>query len=326
MKRARPQGLGAASKKAAVEVASPSQEASTSNKLVFELPEDATALDQVKALYETALVSLEEPDRALSIFNGVVHECLRLEKIRDAEDTPNDLHPEDNDIDSFLQVKKDVEKIFGSEYFFVLGDSLRNIAELSMAEIEAESFENVKGLFMAAKEKLDVALSQADDEPFSEALSESACRTVLFVDVFEGKVVKLGSENIECFSDALEFMISCIEFLAESDKESKAFRELKKVSEEVTKLVECTEEVKPKIELAKIDLKLRLAIAEEVVLEDGHALVEKIDALMGEIEDSDLKFEALMLKGSILETSGKEEEAKAVYAEANIDSYSYDCE
>ena len=322
MKRARPQGLGAAAKKTALDTQASSVQAKDAGKvgkLVFELPEDATAFDQVKALYETALVSLEDPEKALPIFNGVVHECLRLEKIRDTEETPSDLHPEDNDIDSFMQVKKDADRIFCAEYFFVFGDSLRTIAELSMAEMKEESFEDVKGLFLAAKEKLETSLSQqASNDSFSEALSESFSRCCLFVKIFEGETVKVDEDSIDCFSDALEFMISFVEFIRENGIDSHSVEQVKEVCAKVLQQAECTEELKISVEIKGIDQKLRFALAEEEELDSEKVsqMQARLDILVNTISDSDLKYEALMLKGSILEASGKDEEAKLVYSEA----------
>lgn len=64
MKRARPQGLGSAAKKdkpeEEQEVVETPVEASSegTGKLIYELPEDATALDQVRALFESATMFL----------------------------------------------------------------------------------------------------------------------------------------------------------------------------------------------------------------------------------------------------------------------------
>lgn len=69
MKRARPQGLGSATKKDKTEVeqstegpiesgeivANPSE---GTGKLFYELPEEATALDQLRALFESATMFL----------------------------------------------------------------------------------------------------------------------------------------------------------------------------------------------------------------------------------------------------------------------------
>ena len=72
MKRARPQGLGSASKKDKteeeqvntnvndnqVENVSDQPAAEGTGKLIYELPEDATALDQLRALFESATMFL----------------------------------------------------------------------------------------------------------------------------------------------------------------------------------------------------------------------------------------------------------------------------
>lgn len=65
MKRARPQGLGSAAKKdkpeeelEIVEEPTDSVSAESGGKLVYELPEDATALDQLRALFESATMFL----------------------------------------------------------------------------------------------------------------------------------------------------------------------------------------------------------------------------------------------------------------------------
>lgn len=65
MKRARPQGLGSVTKKDKPEeehevVAEAPVDAVTegTGKLIYELPEDATALDQVRALFESATMFL----------------------------------------------------------------------------------------------------------------------------------------------------------------------------------------------------------------------------------------------------------------------------
>ena len=63
MKRARPQGLGssAAKKEKAEEepiVSVETEEQPNNGKLFYELPEDATALDQLRALFESATMYL----------------------------------------------------------------------------------------------------------------------------------------------------------------------------------------------------------------------------------------------------------------------------
>jgi hypothetical protein len=70
MKRARPQGLGTATKKDKTEDEKPNEtsidlgekvaatSAEGSGKLIYELPEDATALDQLRALFESATMFL----------------------------------------------------------------------------------------------------------------------------------------------------------------------------------------------------------------------------------------------------------------------------
>lgn len=67
MKRARPQGLGSAAKKdkseeeKSNEVSIESNEPSAfegAGKLIYELPDDATALDQLRALFESATMFL----------------------------------------------------------------------------------------------------------------------------------------------------------------------------------------------------------------------------------------------------------------------------
>ena len=68
MKRARPQGLGSAAKKKDKTEEEQLNEASFKSgetvasegtgKLIYELPEDATALDQLRALFESATMFL----------------------------------------------------------------------------------------------------------------------------------------------------------------------------------------------------------------------------------------------------------------------------
>lgn len=64
MKRARPQGLGSVSKKEKAEDEIPkvasieSESTGEPGKLFYELPEDATALDQLRALFESATMFL----------------------------------------------------------------------------------------------------------------------------------------------------------------------------------------------------------------------------------------------------------------------------
>lgn len=65
MKRARPQGLGVASKKERTEeeinnenTVAQSEVSEENGKLFYELPEDATALDQLRALFESATMLL----------------------------------------------------------------------------------------------------------------------------------------------------------------------------------------------------------------------------------------------------------------------------
>ena len=65
MKRARPQGLGSntakkekAEKEPAIAVEADAETSKGDGKLFYELPEDATALDQLRALFESATMYL----------------------------------------------------------------------------------------------------------------------------------------------------------------------------------------------------------------------------------------------------------------------------
>lgn len=316
MKRARPQGLGAAAKKAALEETT--SVAQPTAKLVFELPADATALDQVKALYETALVSLEEPEKALQLFNGVVHECLRLEAIKESETAPQDLHPDDNDLDSYLQVKKDAERIFCPEFYFIFGDCLRNIAEISMDQVDEESYDHVKGLLLAAKDRFENA-SAFEGAAFDEAKA----RTEVMLAVFDGQVPVTTEASEECLFDAIEFICAFIEHVLDNNVESKCEQAQEaKISllNLLTDLSAAKGEEKTQIDLLSVSIPFRLTIAGEegnLAEEEANSMIAKLEAL----KETDMASEVLMLQGSIYEFLERTEEAEACYAAAeNLDT------
>lgn len=363
MKRARPQGLGAS---AAAKKEKPEEEqvdvieaegevaSNSTEKLFYELPEDATALDQLRALFESAtmflgkyslylclyIYLLDDTTKAKPIFNGVIHECLRLEAILDKEEGPEEQEGDDKDLDSFLQVKKDSDKIFGSEFYFIFGESLRTLAELEMNdEIEESSMEQVKGLlsasidrFQLSKEKLSIETESSSPAIYSADLMSGlvyamASLCVLIEETEELKEALKGlikGESKESASsamfDAVEFNCNFIETAFENEFEISGIDHISETLEKNLKLLEEFSIDAKKMKIVKVDVPLRLAIVkcEEIDAEKASCFLADLEEILKEEEDPSIRFEALQLKASIKEILGLEEEATKIYEEADL--------
>ena len=309
MKRARPQGLGSSFKKEKVPLnvnGNLSENIDTSSsifssnenkkdnictekteKLIYELPEDATALDQLKALFESAIMYLgnnliiisikynlfvDDVEKAKPIFNGIIHECLRLESILDLEceeqSGENDSDENENDLDNILQVQKDSEKIFSHEFYFIFGESLRFLAEFEMGakEIEESSLDQVKGLLSAAIDRFQLSTEkklkcqdsdqeqQLDIDLKNGTLYSMASLCVLLKDnesiksdlkkLLSGSKDDAESSNLithvrSSMFDAVEFFCSYIETAFETEfEELESIQEICKTLENNLSLIE----------------------------------------------------------------------------------------
>lgn len=359
MKRARPQGLGSAAKKDKIEeeqlieapiesgetVAAPSEGI---GKLFYELPEEATALDQLRALFESAtmflgnftllieniLIFLDDASKSKPIFNGVIHECLRLESIHDSEEGPEVQEGDEKDLDSFLQVKKDADKIFGAEFYFMFGESLRTLGEFEMSvEIEESSLEQVKGLFSAAIDRFQLAKEKTGtgEVSFDFELSNGLLYSMASLCMLIGDNEKLKNDLKSLITDqfkdsvssamfdSVEFFCNFIETAYENEFEIEGFEDLTTQLESNISLIEefCTD--LKKLKLVKVDIPLRLAVIQSEVIEGEKAdgLLQVLEEILKSEEEPESRFEALQLKASIKEILGLDEEASLIYEEAD---------
>lgn len=343
MKRARPQGLGSAVKKEKAEdehvqeVVSENTsevEASGSNeKLVYELPEDATALDQLRAIFESATMFLDDSSKSKPIFNGVIHECLRLEAILDNEEGPEEQEGDEQDLDSFLQVKKDSEKIFTAEFYYMFGESLRTLAEFEMSEqVEESSLEQIKGLLSASIDRFQLSKEKLkNDESFSADLHNgliySMASLFLLIDDNDQLMTDLkaligeGSKDtaISAMFDTVEFFCAFIETAYEEDFDIEGLETFGDLLEKNLCLIDDFCSDARKLKLIKVDVPLRLAVirSEEIEGEKADRLLADLEEILKTEEEVGIRFEALNLKASIKEILGLDDEAALIYKEAD---------
>ena len=260
---------------------------------------------------------------------------MRLESIHDNEEGPEVQEGDEKDLDSFLQVKKDSDKIFGSEFYFIFGESLRTLGEIEMGEeIEESSLEQIKGLFSAAidrfklaKEKLGSEEVSFDFELSNGLLNSMASLCILIGDNEELKndlKLLLTEKYKESVSSAMfesvEFFCNFIETAYENEFEIEGLEDLTSQLEKNISLIEefCINDLK-KFKLVKVDVPLRLAVikSEEIEGEKADRLIEDLEEILKSEDDPETRFEALQLKASIKEILGLEDEATLIYEEAD---------
>lgn len=285
---------------------------------------------------------LDDQNKAKPIFNGVIHECLRLEAILENEKGPEEQEGDDKDIDSFVQVKKDSEKIFNSEFYFIFGESLRTLAEFEMnEEIEESSMDQVKGLLSASIDRFQLSKEKRDgiDKEFSNDLTSGILYSMASLCVLieendqlkedlKGLIEKESSSNeslkdvvSSAMFDAIEFYCGFIEISFENEFEIEGIEDLALILEKNIKIIPEFSIDSKKLKLVQVDIPLRLSIAksEEITEEKASGFLADLDEFLkleGEA-DMSLKYEALQLKASIKEILGEEEEAAKIYEEAD---------
>lgn len=261
--------------------------------------------------------------KAKPIFNGIIHECLRLESILDldleAEEGPKEQEGDDKDPDSFLQVLKDSEKIFCSEFYFIFGESLRILAEFEMIEedIIETSLEQVKGLLSAAIDRFQLSSEKKSEDQeqvsFNTDLKSgivysmaSLCVLIKDNEILKNELKKLiyesdSSANNSNYNfkdvirssmfDAIEFFCAFIEAVFEKEYEFEDTEIIEdyckyletniSIIEEVCELTESDSDLN-KLKLIRIDVPLRLAFARsiEITVEISTPFLEKLDELL----------------------------------------------
>lgn len=346
MKRERPQGLGSVAKKEkadeerincstdeGVKVIETSETSSSNGKILYELPEDATALDQLRAIFESATMFLDDASKSKPIFNGVIHECLRLEAILENEEGPEEQEGDEKDLDSFLQVKKDSEKIFNAEFYYMFGESLRCLAEFEMNEdVEESSLDQIKGLlsasidrFQLSKEKLKTEESFSAD--LHTGLIYSMASLYMLIDgndtLMTDMTVLIGEGSkdtaISAMFDSIEFFCAFIETAYENDYEIEGLETFGDLLEKNISSIDGFCSDARKLKLIKVDVPLRLAVirSEEIEGEKSELLLAELEEILKTEEELGIRYEALQLKASIKEILGLEEEANLIYEEAD---------
>lgn len=264
---------------------------------------------------------------------------MRLEAILDNENGPEEQEGDEKDLDSYLQVKKDADKIFGSEFYFIFGESLRTLAELEMGdEIEESSLEQVIGLlsasidrFQLSKEKLnsnDTSASSTFVDDLSNGLIYSMASLFILIKDNDDKLRTdlkelINEETKDTISsaifDSIEFFCTFCETAHETDFEIDNFDELCSRLESNLKLVAELVSDEKKLNLVKVDVPLRLAIIKSDEIDEAKAktFLDDLDEILKDKEDVSIRFEALQLKASIKEILGLEEEAALIYEEAD---------
>ena len=247
---------------------------------------------------------------------------------------------DEKDLDSFVQVKKDSDKIFGAEFYYIFGESLRTLAELEMgAEIEETSLEQVKGLlsasidrFQLAKEKEQLRSQETSSylSDLSNGLLYSMSSLFVLINDVDGllkkdlmTLIKEETKESLCSAifDAIEFFCVFLETAneVEFELEESSVEELSDLLESniiaIEEIFNMADDMK--LKLIKVDVPLRLAI-----LKSDEIGEEKANKFLADLEDIlkcdvSLRFDALQLKASIKEILGLEEEAALIYEEAD---------
>lgn len=259
---------------------------------------------------------------------------MRLEAILENEEGPEEQEGDEKDLDSFLQVKKDADKIFGSEFYFMFGESLRTLGEFEMGEeVEESTLEQIKGLFSAAIDRFQLAKEKIGTEevPFALELSNGLLYSMASLCILIGenerlkedlKVLLIDQSKDSVTSamfDAVEFFCNFIETAYENEFEIEGLEDLTcQLEKNILLIEEFCSDLK-KLKLVKVDVPLRLAVikSEEIEGEKADRFLENLEDILKSEEDFGIRFEALQLKASIKEILGLEEEAALIYEEAD---------
>lgn len=259
---------------------------------------------------------------------------MRLESILDNDEGPEVQDGDEKDLDSFLQVKRDSDKIFGAEFYFIFGESLRTLGEFGMGdEIEESSLEQIKGVFSAAIDRFQLAKEKLGSEEvsFNFELSNgllysmaSLCMLIGDNEQLKNDLKFLLTEQFKdsvssAMFDSVELFCNFIETAYENEFEIEGLEDLTLQLEMNISLIEefCTDF--KRLKLVKVDVPLRLAVikSEEIEGEKADRLIKDLEEILKSEEDTETRFEALQLKASIKEILGLEDEAALIYEEAD---------
>jgi hypothetical protein len=155
----KPLGLGS-KKKARSEEALPEAEKEEKG-LYFELDADADQFDELKAMFDTAEATLDDPAKCIPLLRGIVHECTSLYKVGDSE--------HNSQFDSADETaEEDQGKKFPATFYRIFGDSLFNLAimentpDLTEGEISNINDKN-KQIFQQRGDFLKAALDKIEE-------------------------------------------------------------------------------------------------------------------------------------------------------------------
>jgi len=347
MKRSKPQGLGASAKKTVLQQDGTAVNQITGNSLPEEkgfctLPEDATALDQVKALYDAALMLfLEEGlknlriccifldkvnrEKSLQLFYGVANECLRLEAVREASQLEDCESGEDNDdLDSAKHIRENSSRIFTFIFYFIFGDSLVHIASSCMES--GSDLDEVKGYLEGARYNLFKAsnLSALDTEQDGSVDINSSlmqvCAMSITMENDDKDLLVFMKQNLSAQNakEAFEYAAEVFEFVL-IDLEDNANSEIVSIDKSLEALISTFstfEQVKAPLKLLEIDARIRFALVSEQEIKES-ILIEftsELDLVANNKgnEDSDRR-QAYLLLSSIYEMLDNELEASRYY-------------
>ena len=289
------------------------------------------------ASFSPSIIS-DDSNKSKPIFNGLVHECLRLESVLDNEEGPEEQEGDENDLDSFVQIKKDSKKIFCPEFYYIYGESLRYLAEFEMCEdIEENSLEQVKGLLSAAIDRFQVAdetikkITANDSMNIQEFSTEMAngllyAMSALCMLIEENEEMKINLNSLiteeskdfasSAMRDAIEFYCSYIENAYENELKLEGIEEM---SSNLENNVEYLYTIEKNFMLTKVDVPLRLSLAKSAEIDEEKAalLLNDLEGILETVKDVHTRYEALQLKASIKEALGQETEADLIYEEAS---------
>lgn len=170
--------------------------------LYFELEADADQIDELQAMFDTAEAVLDEPEKSIPLFRGIVHECNALFGNEIAEEEGSEGSEE----------KFEEHKQFPARFYRIFGEALFNLA---IMENPADTKAAERGDFLkAALDKVEEGLLNHPNEP-SLLHSKAAIVAALAANGEEYYVLKL-SEALSDYLDAIKTSSSSeekVEFL-----------------------------------------------------------------------------------------------------------------
>mgnify|MGYP007013243048 CR=1 FL=1 len=337
MKRAKPLGLGASCKRSNVVAEDDAgtdgpSEPVASGRGFCTLPDDATALDQVKALYDAALQLFlqggeDDGERALQLFHGVANECLRMETVieGDGEVEGDAAEDEQDDLDGAKHIHANRDRIFTAIFYFIFGDALAHIAYLSMHD--ASNLDEITGYLQGARHNLLRAVEMTTDQDQVVDIRGSLLQVSAILvpmqhedaDLIEFVKSSLNADNasdlFEHVSEGFEFMLNWLE--SHDDSEGNFIEESLR---DLSVLFGSFDQVTHELKLLEIDARIRLALALEYDVDEADLL--KFSSNLREIStdakiNPTVRRQTFLLLGSICEMQEKEAEAAEFYDLAN---------